>query len=131
MAANNYPIFDETKGVAVGQVTTADTSRTSPSTVTTVFSAGADGSRIYLIRVVAVGTTTAGAVRLWVHDGSNNRLYKELLVTAITPSTSIEVWWTEFMPSGPDQLILPTGYSLRATTHNTETFNVFVHYGSY
>lgn len=124
MAVNTTPAFTDTPVATVGQVSTANTNRNGTGTVATIYSAGADGSRIDLIRVVATGTTTAGVVRIFIHDGTNFRLYKEILVTAITPSTTIEVFVAEFRPSVP--LLLPTGYSIRASTHNAETFNIHI-----
>jgi len=57
------------------------------------------------------------------------RLWRELLVTAITPSTSVGVFTVQmssasaadigFMP-----LVLQAGYSLRASTNNAETYYI-------
>jgi hypothetical protein len=127
--ANSVPRFIADSVCAVGQVSAANTARDGSGTIVTIVSAGITGTLIELIRVVATGTTTAGVVRLFIHDGSNARLYAELLVTAITPSTSISVFESELIPSKP--LSLPTGYSLRASTHNAETFNVFASGGNY
>jgi hypothetical protein len=126
---NSVPRFAETAAYAVAQVSTANTNRDGTGTIATIFSAGAQGSLIDLIRVVATGTTTAGVVRLFIHDGSNARLYEEILVTAITPSTTVSVFEAEFVPTKP--LVLQTGYSLRASTNNAETFNVHVHASNY
>jgi hypothetical protein len=115
--------YASTVRAAVAQVTTANTARDGSGTPVTVLTAGASGSRIDDVSVVAAGTTTAGVVRLFLHDGTNARLLAELLVPAITPSTTVAVWSTSLVGMG---LTLPTGWSLRATTHNTETFNVLV-----
>jgi hypothetical protein len=118
------PAFAATGRLAVVQVTTANTARDGSGTPVTVFTAGASGSLLEKVRVCSTGTVTAGVVRLFVHDGTNARLLKELMVTATTPSTSVEAFSVEYTPPG-GALFLPSGYSLRATTHNTETFNVF------
>jgi hypothetical protein len=68
-------------------------------------------------------------VRLFIYNGVNIRLYKEILIPAVTPSTSIEAYSFNFRPEEP--LVLPSGYSLQATTNNTETFNIHVHGGDY
>jgi hypothetical protein len=121
------PVFAATPRCAVVQVTTANTARDGSGTPVTIFSAGASGSRIERVRVCGTGTTTAGVIRLFIHDNSNARLIKEILVTAITPSTTVEVYSADVDCSfNGGCIILPVNYSLRATTHNTETFNIHV-----
>lgn len=122
------PSFASTPRVSIGQVTTADTSRTAPTNVATVFTAGSSGSRIDSVSIVATATTTAGVVRLWLFDGTNYRLFQEVLVTAITPSTSIATFRSDL---SFNTLLLPNGWSLRATTNNTETFNVIAFGGDF
>lgn len=115
------PAFASTPKVGMAQITTAETSRTAPTQVGTVFTAGSSGSRIDSVTITAAGTTTAGVVRLFIYDGTNYRLLSETLVTAITPSTTVAVF-TASITFNP--LVLQSGYSLRATTNNSETFNV-------
>ncbi len=117
------PAFAATPATAVAQISTANTNRDGTGTIATVLTAGASGTRIDQIDITATGTTTAGVVRLFIHDGSNGRLWREVLVTATTPSTTVAVWSTSLTDLN---LILKTGYSLRAATHNAETFNVAV-----
>ena len=129
-APNSVPRFTLPENCsAVGQVTAANTNRDGTGTIATILTAGAEGTLIEMVRVQAVGTTTAGMIRLYIHDGSNARLWAEILVTAITPSGTVEAWEGEYVPTKP--LVLPTGYSLRASTHNAETFNVFALGGNY
>jgi hypothetical protein len=123
------PVFASTPVSAVGQVSAANTNRDGTGTIATVKTAGASGTRIEYVRVVATGTTTAGVVRLFLHDGSNARLIAEVLVDAVTPGTTTEVFSADWAPNEP--IHIPTGYSLRASTHNAETFNVFVHGGDF
>lgn len=108
---------------AAGQVSTANTNRDGTGTIVTVLTAGASGSRIDDIDIVAAATTTAGVVRLFLHDGINARLWREILVAAVTPSTTMAAWSAALTNLG---LLLPSGWSLRAATHNAETFNVIV-----
>lgn len=126
------PIFTATPKIAIGQVSAANTGRDGSGTIVTIYTAGSSGSKIERIRVQATVATTAGAVRIFIHDGSNYRLFKEIMVTAITPSTSVEAFSDEIDCSSADQvLLLPTGYSVRASTHNAEAINVFVVGGDY
>ncbi len=111
----------------IGQIATANANRDGTGTIATVFSAGAQGSRIDAINIKAVATTTAGMIRLFIHDGTNARLLTELPVLALTPSATLPSWEAQITTNNMSQIlpiILPTGYSLRASTHNTETFNV-------
>src|SRR5262245_715315 len=112
-----------------GVISAANTARDGTGTIVDILTPGSNGAQVEAITVTAQGTTTVGVVRIFIHNGSAYRLYKELLVTAITPSTSVEVFRTELIPTKP--LILPSGYKLAASTHNAETFNVFAQGGNY
>jgi len=119
--------YASTPKCGVGQVATANTNRDGTGTLATILTAGASGSRIDAINLKAVATTTAGMIRLFIHDGANARLLTEVPVIAITPSGTLPSWETQLNTNTMTQvlpLILPTGYSLRASTHNAETFNV-------
>jgi hypothetical protein len=93
-----------------------------------VFTAGSSGSRIDEVTIISTGTTTAGTVRLWVHTGSAYYLLSETLVPAITPSTTLAVFSST---STYNNLMLPSGHSLRATTNNSESFNVIAFGGDF
>jgi hypothetical protein len=122
------PNFAATVRVSAANIATADTSRTSPTNVGTVFTAGASGSRIDEINIVSTGTTTAGVVRLWVYTGSTYYLLQEVMVTAVTPSTTQAVFSST---STYNNFMLPSGHSLRATTNNSESFNVIAFGGDF
>lgn len=129
MPANVTPIFTLKPKHAMASIATANTNRDGTGTIDTVYTAGADDSRIEMIRVVASEATTAGVVRIYVYDGAVYFMIKEILVTAITPSTTIEVFTAEWIPSVP--LNLQSGQSLRASTHNAETFKIHIEAGDY
>lgn len=123
----NQAQYVGTPKVGVGQVSAANTARDGSGTIATIFTAGASGSRIDAINIKATGTTTAGMIRLFIHDGTNARLLTELPVTALTPSGTLPAWEAQLNTNSMSQvlpIILPTGYSLRASTNNAETFNV-------
>jgi hypothetical protein len=115
--------YASTPRAAVGQVSTANTNRDGTGTIVTIFTAGSSGSRVDDIVVTATGTTTAGMVRLFLHDGTNARLWQEVPVTAVTPSGTVQAFTSSLLNQA---LILPNGWSLRASTNNAETFNIFV-----
>jgi hypothetical protein len=124
----NNPNFASTVRAAAVVISTAETSRTAPTNVGTVFTAGSSGSRVDEININATGTTTSGVVRLWLYDGTTYYLFQEILVTPITPSTSIAVFSST---STYNNLMLPSGWSVRATTNNAESFTVLAFGGDF
>lgn len=121
MASNaNYAATPRT---AVAQLSAANTNRDGTGTIVTVFTAGASGSRVDDLLITATATTTAGVVRLYIHDGTAARLWREVLVSAITPSTTVSPFSATLTNLA---LLLQSGYSLRASTNNAEAFNVCV-----
>jgi len=122
------PSFAATVRASAANIATSDTSRTAPTNVGTVFTAGENGSRIDEVNIVSTGTTTAGTVRLWVYTGSTYYLLSETVVLAITPSTTQAVFSSV---STYNNLMLPSGHSLRATTNNSESFNVIAFGGDF
>jgi len=123
------PNFAATPRLGIAAISTANTNRDGTGTLGTVLTAGAAGSRIDSIVIQATATTTAGMVRLFIHDGTNARLYDEVPVFAVTPGASSPAWGTALgnntpLSSARYPLVLPNGSSLRASTHNAETFNV-------
>jgi hypothetical protein len=126
--------YAATPRCGVGQVSVANTARDGTGTIATIFTAGANGSRIDAIDIKAVGTTTAGMIRLFIHDGTNARLLTEIPVTALTPSATLPSWEAQLNTNSMSQvlpIILPTNYSLRASTNNAETFNVLAFGGDF
>ena len=120
--------------VGVGQISTANTNRDGTGTIGTVFTAGANGSRIDMIDLQATATTTAGMIRLFVHNGTNAILIGELPVTAVTPSGTLPAWSAQLNTNTMTQLLpitIPTGWSLRASTNNAEAFNIVAFGGDF
>jgi hypothetical protein len=126
MAVSSTPIFAQAVRHAAVAISTANTNRDGSGTIGTVFTADAtDGSSIDHIEISATGTTTAGVIRLFIYNGSTYFLWREVLVTAITPSTSVAVFSATVDCSRPENALhLPAGWSLRASTHNAETFHI-------
>lgn len=129
------PNFAASPVSALAQLTVANTNRDGTGTLVTVLTGPAasgsntGGARVEEIVFTATATTTAGMIRLFINDGTNTRLWREVPVTAITPSGTTATWTSTMRnDTRPDLplLTLPVGYSLRASTHNAETFNVIV-----
>lgn len=105
-------------------LTTADTSLTAPTTNVTVFTAGSSGSRIDYIDIQGVANTTACLVNLFIHDGTNNILWQQVPVIAITSSNTSPAFVSTLSSNGNANIMpltIPTGYSLRATISVTQT----------
>lgn len=117
------PSYVGTPKTYQGQLTAANTNRDGTGTVVTIATAGANGLRIDDITIKAQVTTTAGMVRLFIHDGTNYRLWKEVPVTAITVSATVAAFEASLIDLA---LILENGWSLRASTEKAEAINVIV-----
>ncbi len=127
----NFASAPRASGVSIS---TANTNRDGTGTLGTVFAAGSSGSRVSRIVVQATGTTTAGMVRLFLHNGSTPYLWKEVPISAITPSASVAAAHYELNERSADGLLplmLPSGWSLRASTHNAEAFVVTANGGDF
>ena len=105
-------------------LTTADTSLTAPTTVGTIVTAGASGTRIDYIEIIGVATTVASLVNLFIYDGTTYILWQQVPVQVVTSSTTVPAF-AAYLSSNSNSnimpLTLPTGYSLRATTSITQT----------
>lgn len=116
--------YAATPRIGSATLTTADTSLTAPSTVGTVLTAGASGTRIDYIDIQGVATTTASLVNLFIYDGATYILWAQVPVVAVTSSTTAPAFAATLssnVNANLMPLILPTGYSLRATVSVTQT----------
>lgn len=128
MPAGTTPIFIATPQTGIVNFATANTGRDGTGTIATVLTASANASFVRRIRVQAAGTTTAGVIRLFKKvSGGTYRLIREILVAAITPSTTVEAWSSEWAPD--DGIVLAASDVLGISTHNAETFNAIVEGG--
>ena len=134
MAANGN--FASNPKSVTGVVSTANTNRDGTGTLATIATGAtrdmaaspplAGGSRIDALSIAAAGSTTAGMLRLFLHDGTNARLLAEIPVQAVTPGATTPTWAVRLSKESCDfmPLILAPGASLRMGTHNAETFHV-------
>ncbi len=120
------PQFPTTPVIGIAQISTANTARDGSGTMGTVLTGSANGTKVEAVVIKATVTTTAGTVRLFIHDGTNARLWREIPIVAITVSATIPAFET-VVPAG---ITLPNNYSIRASTEKAETFNVFAHGGN-
>jgi hypothetical protein len=116
--------YASTPKIGSALLTTADTSLTAPSTVGTIFTAGAAGSRIDYIDVQGVATTAAGLVNIFIFDGTNYFLYTQIPIQVVTSSTTAPAFSAVISSNTNANILpinLPTGYSVRATTSTAQT----------
>lgn len=111
-------------------LSTANTARDGTGTAPTlVTGAATPGTRIDKIRMVGVGTITAGMIRVFLNDGTTKRLLREVAVQATTPSATVEGWAYDL--TFGDGLVLPSAtWSILVATNNAESFNVFAYGGN-
>lgn len=119
MAQNTTPIFGltpHTNGITTG--TSANTNKDGTGTVATIFTAGANGSKIERVFLQHMGGNTATVIRFFVNNGSSNTtpannylVHEEALASwsnSETAASTSSVWYSN--------LILPAGYKLNVTT---------------
>jgi hypothetical protein len=117
----NFANVPRASGVTIA---TANTNRDGTGTLGTVIAAGASGTRIDRIRVQAIVTTTAGMVRLFLYDGSNYYALEEVSIAAATVSATVQGVTGSVTFGDTRPLTLPSGWDIRAGTHNAESITV-------
>lgn len=130
--------YVSTPNVSGAVITTANPNLDGTGVTAQVFASGASSAaRIDYVHVQALGSTTAGMIRLFVKKASGSiYLLVEIPVQAITPSGSVKAWDADYYPSvptfqAPSPLNLNIGDSLLASTQNAETFTVTVFGANY
>jgi len=120
MAAD--PAFAVTPRIASVNVATANTNRDGSGTVATLITGAATGTRIAEIVVQARVTTTAGMVRIFLHDGTTFFFFDEISIAAATVSASVKGTRQSVIYNN---LVLPSAsWSVRVSTHNAESIDV-------
>lgn len=86
-----------------------------------------NGGQVRTARVVATGTTTAGMLRTYIHDGTQYVCIQEDAVSAIVPSATVKAF-TVTITLNRD---FPPNTKLAMSTHNAETFHVIADIADY
>lgn len=89
---NTVPIAIGSVNNANVRVSTANTARDGTGTLTTLFTAGAQGSlvsRITVINTAALGASTASVARLWRTSGATTTLEDEVALPTATTSATV------------------------------------------
>lgn len=107
------PAFASTPSLGSASLAGFDTSLTAPSTVSTIVTGGSSGTKINEIVIQGTGTTVAGVVNIFVYDGSAYSLIDQVLVSAVTSSTTAVAFRAVRQYAN---LVLPSSsWTLRAT----------------
>lgn len=120
MAAD--PVFAVTPRIASVNIATANTNRDGTGTVATLITGASTGTRVAEIVVQARVTTTAGMVRIFLHDGTTFYFFDEVNIAAATVSASVK---GTRVSTTYNNLVLPNAsWSVRVSTHNAESIDV-------
>src|ERR1051325_484701 len=87
-----------------------------------IITGASNGTLVKSAIIKAQVNTTHGKISLYISDGTNNRLFMEVNVQAITKSSVTPA----FQVIVPINFKLKSGWSIKASTANAETFNVIV-----
>lgn len=121
MAGNNFALYSAVPNIGFGTVATANTAKDGTGTVVTVFTAGANGSRVEKIRFRAKGTNVATVARIFLNNGganstaTNNTLYDEITLPATTLSEVAQLLNQEIILNLP----LPATWTVMITIGTT------------
>ena len=101
----------------------ANPNRNGTGAVVTLYPAQVVDSRVDDITIQALGTTTAGAVRIFVKNGSNFYLLRDEAIEAVIASASVPAFSVRLSNLA---WILAPGWELVASTEKAESFAVTV-----
>jgi hypothetical protein len=123
MATN--PAFAVTPRIGAVSIATADASYTAPTSVGTLITGAATGTRVaeIVVKVAAVGPpATAAIVRVFLYDGTTYWLFDEVTVAIATGSATVQ---TTRVSTTYNNLILPSAsWSVRVTTSVAQVTHV-------
>jgi len=106
------PAFAATPKIGVASVSTANTARDGSGTIATVLTAGASGTKVEEVVVVATSDPADSTVTLFLHDGTNFWYFDEFDIgNPAAGSTTVAPYRTYRLY---DNLVLPSGWTLRA-----------------
>lgn len=120
MAANTSPISPATPAESwnATPLTSANTALDGTGTVGTIFTAGANGSRVPRLRIVHRGSNVATVLRIFENNGltnatpANNNLMTEITIAVNTLSqVAASVFYDLYL-----NIVMKAGYKLNYTT---------------
>ena len=116
------PAFAVTPRITAVNVATANTNRDGTGTVATLITGASTGTRVAEIVCQARVTTTAGMVRIFLHDGTTFYFFDEVAIAAATVSASVK--GTRVSTTYANLVLPSASWSVRVSTHNAESIDV-------
>lgn len=115
-----------TANTGMQTVSTANSNLDGTGTLSSSIITGAsNGTQLMSITIKALVNTTAGMVRIFLYDGSNTKLLKEIQVLAVTKSATAQAFFERVDFDG-NGFSLKSGWSIKASTEKAESINVIV-----
>jgi hypothetical protein len=130
MAVTATPIHVQTVKHASAAVTVANTNADGTTgTYATVMTAGSNGSKVERLEICTQGTNAANKVRLFI----NNKIWREYLFSAVTPSNTVANQTINIDCSqAGNALYLAASETITANVNTTgDTYVVHAFYGDY
>lgn len=119
--ANINPIYSKEGSIAWDVLTSANTATDGTGTVSTIFTAGSNGSRVEYVMAQPAGTNVATVLRIFINNGStnttaaNNTLFRQVGLAATTASATVG----QLPIIVPMNLVLPSGYKINVVIATT------------
>lgn len=118
MGCNSNARYMSNSGMT--QISTPNPQRDGTGAMGTVITGARNGTIVSTITIIATGMTTQGMVRLFLDDGANTNLLTEVVIPATTPTNLVRSFALTVTPG----ITIQSGWSIKASTENAETFNV-------
>ena len=126
------PNFVATPKMYRGRATAANTNRDGTGTIVDIVGTAAGARKIERIEITAEVTTTAGLVRLFLFNGTDYRLWREVAVPAITVSGTVAAFnFSIDLSSAGQAMVLESTHKLGFAPHNAEAFNAHAFGGEF
>lgn len=124
MAVTATPIFTQTPRNVWAQLTTANTGYDGSGTLVTLFTAGANGAKVFEITIECEGTSSAAVVNLFIDTngtGTTWRIFDSFTIDAVTTSTTTKPFRVS---KQYDNFIMTNGGVIKATTTVTQNYAI-------
>lgn len=131
MPANTQPIVPVAPTIGVAGTIATNTSRAiiaGTGTNTALTAATTNGFRVDQIVVMLAATSAAASVFIWIYDGTNQTLFDEFIIPAVTASNTVAA---ARIARSYTNLVLPPTYRLFTSTTIAQNTDVFALGGSY
>lgn len=119
MAVNRRPVFSYKGDIqwSAAAILAANTAKDGTGTVTTVYTAGADGGFINKLVVKPIGTNVATVVRVFINNGGANTTAANntYLTDATIPATTLTEVAAQTEVSIPINIPIPASYKINVT----------------